>query len=161
MRTDFSDILPNSKVWIYQADRLLTEEEAKQAEDKLEVFLENWQSHGKGVKAAGKVLHNLFIVLAADEDYNTPGGCSIDSSVHFLKTLEQELGVNLFNRSILALFSNERISLIRLNDIKEAIAKGLITKETLFFNNLAPNVASFKNQWLASFGSAWTARYFA
>jgi len=161
MRTDFANILPNSKVWIYQADRLLTEEEVIKTEKKLDVFLNNWQSHGQEVKAAGKVVHNLFVVLAADEDYNAPGGCSIDSSVHFLKNLEQELDISLFNRSILALFSNERISLIRLNELKEAINKGLITKETLFFNNLSPNLTSFQNHWLSTLGSAWTSRYFA
>ena len=161
MKVDFSTISQESKVWIYQADRFFTTEEAALAEKKLNQFVENWQSHGQPVKAAGKLLHNLFIVLAADEDYNAPGGCSIDSSVHFTKTLEQEFGINLFNRSTLALFSNERISLIPLTDIKEAINKGLITKETLFFNNLTPNLASFQNHWLTSFGGAWTSRYFA
>ncbi len=161
MKTDFTDILPNSKIWIYQADRFFTKEEADYTQKKLDNFVENWQSHGQQVKAAGKLLHNLFIVLAADEDYNAPGGCSIDSSVHFLKTLEQELRINLFNRSLLALFANEQISLVSLPKVKEAINTGLITKETLFFDNLVQNLSSFQNNWLVPFGDAWTARYFA
>ena len=161
MKTDFTDILPNSKIWIYQADRFFTNEEADYTQKKLDNFIENWQSHGQPVKATGKLLHNLFIVLAADEDYNAPGGCSIDSSVHFLKTLEQELRINLFNRSLLALFANEQISLVSLQKVKEAINTGLITKETLFFDNLVQNLSSFQNNWLVPFGDAWTARYFA
>jgi|SRR6185437_397381 len=159
MKADFTTISQESKVWIYQADRFFTAEEAAYIETKLNWFVENWQSHGQPVKAAGKLLHNLFIVLAAD-DSESPSGCSIDSSVHFLKDLEQELNINLFNRSTIALFSDNQINFVNLNKIKEAISSGKITKETLFFDNLVKNLSSFQKGWLAPFGSTWTVRYF-
>lgn len=160
MKADFSELSSDSKIWIYQSDRFFTTEEAAFAEKKLADFVQNWKSHGQPVKAAGNILHNLFIVLAADES-ESPSGCSIDSSVHFLKELEQELNINLFNRSALALFTDGNISFVSLNKIKEAISQGTITKETLFFDNLVKNLSSFRNEWLVPFKSSWTARYFA
>src|SRR5690606_39643460 len=74
------DFHPNSRVWVYQASRLLSLQEAFDAEDKINAFVEEWQSHGAKVKAAGFLFFGQFVILMADESIATVSGCSTDSS---------------------------------------------------------------------------------
>jgi len=80
-----TDISKSSRVWIYQATRIFSIQEALEIEDRLEQFTQNWQSHGAPVKAVGLLLFGQFIVLIADETNIPVGGCSTDSSVREIK----------------------------------------------------------------------------
>ena len=84
-----TDISKSSRVWIYQATRIFSIQEALEIEDRLEQFTQNWQSHGAPVKAVGLLLFGQFIVLIADETTIPVGGCSTDSSVREIKKIEQ------------------------------------------------------------------------
>ena len=83
---------PQSKLWIYQANRTFTMGEIFQIEGLLENFTAIWKSHGQPVKGFGTALYGQFIILMADESYTTVGGCSTDSSVHVIKEIEKNAG---------------------------------------------------------------------
>lgn len=51
MKLDYQTLLPqnysaSSRVWIYQASRIFSIQEALELESQLEQFTQNWQSHG-------------------------------------------------------------------------------------------------------------------
>lgn len=98
----YQDLPANARVWIYQSNRLLTVTESEQARQALRQFVEQWQSHGKPVRAWSEVLHQLFLVLVVDEDYEAPSGCSIDASVALIRELGQALDVDWFDRMVFA-----------------------------------------------------------
>jgi len=55
MNTDYKEHIPeefnnDSKVWIYQSNRLFTLHEAIEIEDLLKNFVNSWNSHGTPVK---------------------------------------------------------------------------------------------------------------
>ncbi len=112
------DFAPDSRVWIYQSNRLFSLGEALQIEDLLKNFTENWQSHGTPVKGFGNLFFGQFILLMADENATGVSGCSTDSSVRLIKEMEKLFNVNLFDRQLLAFMVKEKVQLLPLAQLQ-------------------------------------------
>src|SRR6478752_3721874 len=127
---------PDSRVWIYQSNRLFTLSEALAVEDILNDFTDKWLSHGTPVKGAGHLFFGQFIILMADEKATGVSGCSTDSSVRLIKDIEQHFGVNMFDRQLLAFLHKDKVQLLPLSQFKFAIEHNHIQPDTIYFNNL-------------------------
>ncbi len=146
---------PASRVWIYQASRLLTMSEALDAEERLNSFAEQWQSHGADVKAAGFLFFGQFVILMADETQAGVSGCSTDSSVRFIKSLEAAYGINLFDRTSLAFVIKDKVQLLPYAQLQYALDNGFITPDTLYFNNLVANKEELEDKWIVPLKESW------
>ncbi len=105
-----SNSLPaNARVWVYQSNRAFTAQEMAEIELRLKDFVNQWTSHKVGVEGDGAIIYNRFIVLMADEEKVKLGGCSIDSSVHFIKALERDYGLNFFDRWNIAYLQGDKV----------------------------------------------------
>jgi len=149
------DFHPNSRVWVYQASRLLSLQEAFDAEDKINAFVEEWQSHGAKVKAAGFLFFGQFVILMADESIATVSGCSTDSSVRFIKSLEATYGVSFFDRTTLAFIIKDKVQLLPLAQLQYAFDNGFVNGDTLYFNNLVATKAELENNWIIPVKESW------
>jgi hypothetical protein len=150
-----TDISKSSRVWIYQATRIFSIQEALEIEDRLEQFTQNWQSHGAPVKAVGLLLFGQFIVMIADETNIPVGGCSTDSSVREIKKIEQVYGVGLFDRTQLAFIIKDKVELLPIAQFEYAFEKNFLTKDTLYFNNTVGHLAEFENNWIIPIEKSW------
>jgi hypothetical protein len=148
---------PDSRVWVYQSARLFTMSEAIEIEDMLNHFVANWNSHGTPVKGFGTLFFGRFIILVADESSTGVSGCSTDSSVRLVKSIEQKFSVNLFDRQNLAFVRNDKIELIPLGQFKYAAENGFIGHETLYFNNLVQTLSELEHTWLIPVKESWLA----
>jgi hypothetical protein len=148
-----------SRIWIYQADRNLTEQENIDIHQKLQDFITRWNTHGKPVKGFATVLFNRFILIMADESNFSVSGCSIDSSVAVIREIEQKHQIDLFNRSNLAFLLNDSIVTIPLNEMANAIKTGMISADTLYFNNTIQNKQEWQASWLVPVQQTWLARF--
>ena len=92
------DLNPNSKLWLYQSNRPLNNTEIVWLNEQLNIFTQQWAAHGNQLTAAGEVLNPYFVALAVDLTHENASGCSIDSSVRFIKSVGAELKVDFFNR---------------------------------------------------------------
>lgn len=160
MNTAFKHLIPedfeeHSRVWIYQADRRFTMQEALHIETMLEDFVAQWNTHGTPVKGFATMFFGQFIILMADESSATVSGCSTDSSVRLIKSIEQTFKVSLFNRQLLAFVNKENIQLLPLAQLPYAIEHGFVTRETLYFNNTVQTKAELLEHWLIPAGSSW------
>jgi hypothetical protein len=160
MIAKFEELPESARVWIYQADKLFTDEQERFIESRATEFCNQWAAHGTPLASSFKVLHGKFLVLAVDEGVNMASGCSIDSSVHFIKSLEQNLQVNFFDRTQVAFLINDQIFTTALQEIKSEIDNGKIGEETLTFNLQAQNLGEFNENWLVPAGASWMKRYF-
>src|ERR1041384_337673 len=125
MNLEYRHLLPedfssDSRVWIYQSNRLFSISEALEIEATLENFAENWTSHGAKVKGAAYLFFGQFIILMADEKATGVSGCSTDSSVRMIKDIEQKFGVNMFDRTTLAFFVKDKIELLPMTQLQYA-----------------------------------------
>ena len=160
MLVPFEELPATSRVWIYQANRALTQEELSHAEAFVRTFIEQWQAHGAPVKGNAKVYHQRFLVITADEGFTAPTGCSIDASVHCVNELERKLGVNFTDRSQVAFLREGEIFMMPMQQIKEKVATGEITPETVTFNPMVANKHELESNWTIPAKDSWLARYF-
>lgn len=107
----------SSRVWIYGADRFLNGTEEAFAKEQLDLFLRQWAAHGTELFADGMVLHHTFIVIVADEAKVKASGCSIDSSVRFIKDLGKELNIDFFNRLSVLVEKEGEMKRIHFSDL--------------------------------------------
>jgi hypothetical protein len=161
MKIAFEILSPNARIWIYQADRDLSEVECETIKAKLDLFLPQWTAHKQELACSGDLFHKRFLVLGVDESLNAVSGCSIDSSVHFVKQLENQLNINFFNRSLVPFLVGEKVETYPINRLKDLIGEGIINKETPTFNNLLDRKEVFEEKWLVPAGETWLNRYFA
>jgi hypothetical protein len=143
---------PKSRVWVYQSNRTFTMGEIFEIEPLLENFVENWKSHGL------RVLYGQFIVIMADETATTVGGCSTDSSVHVIKAIEQLTGVQMFNRTLLAFYVKDKVQTVPQAQLNYALENGLLSMDTLYFNNLVNTKATLETEWLQPISKSWLAQ---
>ncbi len=157
-KTNISPSFPDhSKVWIYQAADVFTDEIAAAIQTKITEFTKQWSAHKLQVNATGAVLHNLFVVLVADESEVNVSGCSIDSSVHFIKALGQEFNIDFFDRMKIAFRSSleGEIEVQNFNLLIEKINSGAINSDINVFNNTIQTLADFKTKWLVPVSNSW------
>lgn len=160
MKIVHSEIAPsnfndNSKVWIYQASRLFSFDEALQLQPILDAFVQNWTSHGAKVKGYANLFYGQFIVLMADESATGVSGCSTDSSVAMIKSIESTFNVNLFDRQMLAFYIKDKIQLLPFTQLQYAINNGFIHPDTLYFNNLVHTKKDWMNDWVIPVKESW------
>jgi len=160
MYTSFEEISSKSRIWIYQSDRPLTLEEVEKIEKSGKKFTDGWEAHGKSLQASVKVFHNQFIVIAADENHNMTTGCSIDSSVGFVRSIAADLKIDLFDKTQVAFLKDNEVYLSPLKNLKAQVAEGIITEDTLAFNNLVSDKSAMEEQWLTPAKNTWMSRYF-
>src|SRR5690242_11524154 len=103
---------PDSRIWIYQSDRELTTEEVEQIKDETRKFLESWTAHNQTLKAGCEIRYNRFLILMVDEKSAGASGCSIDKSVHFIKSIEKNFKVSFFDRMMFAFKRNDRVEAV-------------------------------------------------
>ncbi|WP_254244889.1 hypothetical protein [Hymenobacter sp. BRD67] len=139
----------------------LTEEELVRLLPRLAAFAEEWTSHGRELAASAQFLHRQFLVIGLDEAVAGASGCSIDASVRFVQALEQELGLSLLEKSRMAFLDEAGLRLLTRSELREAIAAGQLTPETLYFNNTLSTKQELDDHWPAPAGQTWLASYFA
>ena len=149
------DFSPDSRVWIYQSNRIFSLSEALAIEDMLNDFTVKWLSHGSPVKGAGHLFFGQFIILMADEKATGVSGCSTDSSVRLIKDIEQRFGVNMFDRTTLAFVVKDRVQLLPLSQLQYAFDNRFIDSHTLYFNNLVQTKEELENNWLVPIKDSW------
>jgi hypothetical protein len=150
-----ADFHPQSRVWIYQSNRLFTLSEAFQIEDLLKEFVANWKSHGTPVKGWANLFFGQFIILMADESATGVSGCSTDSSVRLIKDIEQHFKVNLFDRQLLAFLHKDKVQLLPLSQFRFAMENNHIQPDTLYFNNIVQTKQEFEGKWMIPVSESW------
>lgn len=154
----FSD---DSRVWIYQCNRLFSLSEALQLEPMLQDFVAGWNSHGDPVKGYANLFFGQFIILMADETATGVSGCSTDTSVRLIKSIEQQFNVQLFDRQSLAFIIKDKIQLLPLSQLAYAVENNFINGDTLYFNNTVLTKKEWVDHWLIPVKESWLAKRLA
>lgn len=155
----FDSLPDHARLWIYQANRPVTNSEKNIISDALLAFTQQWLVHGEPMMASYAIYHDQFLILAADEGYNAASGCSIDGSVRALKTLGEQLHIDFFDRGTVAFKKENQLVLIPVASLKNAGKEGIWSEDTLTFNNLVATKGDFETGWIVRAGDTWLKRY--
>lgn len=156
MLVPFNTLPESSKIWIYQSSRLMNDEEVQFIQNSTENFIESWTAHQADLKSGVQILFNTFILIAVDESHNDASGCSIDKKVHFLKEMEKQTGLELFNRMNFAYRTTDtEVCISPLSELNSAIQSGKLNYDTVVFNNLVTTIREMKQQWQIPLQNSW------
>ena len=159
MFTEYKNLPNNSRVWIYQSNREFTENEINFISEKAEDFINQWTRHGDDLKGSFTIKYNQFLVLAVDESFNNVSGCYIDSSVRFIKELENELQLDLMDKLNVTFKDNDNINLVKLFDFQKFAEENKVTADTIVFNNMVATKEDFENNWEIPAKDSWHKRF--
>ncbi len=159
MYVPFEDLSAESRVWIYQGNRPFTANEVELVNKALTDFCTIWQAHGQSLKTSFKIEKNQFVIMAVDEDHQNPSGCSIDSSVGILRQIQSVTGVDLLDRTKVAFYVDDKVTLIPLSELKPGFAAGRLKASTITFNTLASTKAEYEAKWTLSIENSWMVKY--
>lgn len=136
----FEHLPDSSRVWIYTADRSLSEYKTE-IDQKLKSFVSQWAAHGSQLFGDAELLNDYFVVLAVDESRVGASGCSIDSSVGFIRLLAKEYETDLFNRMNVVIRIAGENKLVRFHDLANFA-------DASVFDPMITNLADLRKNWL-------------
>lgn len=146
----------NSRLWIYQSNRLLSDTEVEEIQSEIDQFVNSWEAHGTRLNAAGSVINSCFIVLAVDESGQVATGCSIDKSVALVKSLQEKFNIDLMDRLNIS-YVNEagEIVFAKMAEFQQLVKAGQVNGETIVFNNMVQNLGEFATSWKVPAAQSW------
>lgn len=150
-----------ARIWIYQANRFLSNDEALSIKVDLDNFVANWTAHGSQLAGKAEIVNNLFLVLEVDEEVAGVTGCSIDKSVHFIKSLGDKYTIDFFDRMRVAYIDDKGTLQIASRDQFSALVKdNVVNSSTIVFNNLIQTSEEFDKNWKIPFAESWHSKIF-
>jgi len=150
----------NSRVWVYQVNRKLSDNEVEELKVLLNSFTTGWTAHNNQLKAKAEIRYNRFLILIVDESQAGASGCSIDKSVHFMQQVETKFNINLFDRFNLAYREGNEILSAPRREFEELLKQGSINTNTIVFNNMIQNLAELNSKWEVPFKDSWHIQLF-
>lgn len=159
MFTEYKNLPNTARVWIYQSDREFTSDEVELISEKATEFINQWTRHGDNLKGSFTIKYNQFLILAVDESFNSVSGCSIDSSVRFIKQLENELQLDLMDKLNVSFKDGNAINIVKLADFQNFAKAKKITAATIVFNNMLQTKEDIDTKWEVPANESWHKRF--
>lgn len=155
----FDFLAPDARVWIYQSSRELEDASAALLRQMADSFTSQWASHGVALCAASDFLYNRFLVFMVDQQIAGASGCSIDSSVAFVRQLEQHFHTGFFDRWLFSWLDDDRVIAADKSVFIEKYRRGDITQDTLVFDHLVQTKLQLTAEWIKPLHSSWHKRF--
>lgn len=154
----FPTLTGNGRIWIYVANRPLSEIEQMAIKVELSEFCASWAAHGNQLTADFDIFHNQVFVLGVDEQVEAASGCSIDKATAIFQQIDGQLQLDLFNRMNLAFVQDDAIRIVKMQDINQAHITGLINDESVFLDNTISILSDLRTKWQVPFKNSWAYR---
>ena len=159
MIVNFNKLPNNSRLWIYQSNRDFYDQELDEIRNLTESFLNNWQTHNQELEVSYEIKYNRFLILAVNESFNSPGGCSIDLSLRFINDLSKKINIDLLDRMSVNYRDKEDIKSLKLNELKELLNNKSINGEAIIFNNLVKTKIDYIDNWESNLKNSWLSQF--
>ena len=159
MLVSFSDLPEQARVWIYQASRPFSKQEKDSISIELKAFLNQWAAHGSDLVTAFEIPYDRFIVIGLNEQIQGATGCSIDSSVRFIQSLETKYDIELLDKMNVTHKKGDQLLYTPLKEFRALAKKRKVNASTIVFNNLVVDKAEYINYWEVPAGQSWHSRF--
>jgi hypothetical protein len=160
MRIPFSSLPADARLWIFAAERPLTDDEQTRLLGVVDEFLEGWRAHGHPLSAARELRYGQFLLVAVDESQEGASGCSIDAMTRSLTELERQLGVELLNHAPVLYRTPQGVRRATRPAFGERARAGEITPDTIVFNNTVTRVGDLADRWEVPARASWHGKAF-
>ena len=160
MIIDFKNIPDDSRIWIYQSSKDLSDSDIKIIDNKTTLFLENWKAHGNDLQASYLIKERRFLIIAVNERFNPIGGCSIDYSLQLVNDISTTINLDLLDRLSVNYRLENNIKSISLRDLKNKIKNKSFSPETIIFNTTVKTKKELSSDFELKISSSWLSKFF-
>ncbi len=158
----FNDFPDDAKLWVYALAKPLSADDRARVTERLDAFMNAWQSHGTPVVGGYEIVDDRFVLMAG---YTGDGvsGCSTDSSVHVMKALREDYGIDGFDRTLVFFRDADRaVRAVTREEFKALVAANQVSDETTVFDATVSSIADLRaGRFETTFGKSWHARAFS
>lgn len=164
LKTDIAlaDMPDHARLWVLGSAQELDESTRTHLLDRMDEFIATWNAHGHPVTGGRDLLHNRFLLIAADEEATGVSGCSIDSLYRVLKGVEREFGLTLLDSSLVYYRDVDgEIRSASRAEFRRLVEEGAVTPETQVFDNTVTTVGALRRgEWARPMKDSWHAAAF-
>jgi hypothetical protein len=137
----FSDFPDESRIWLYQTNRALNEDEMITVRKRLNSFVQEWAAHGDKLWGSAEVVNPYFVAVIVNDALTPPSGCSIDASVKEIKALGELLSVDFFTRLKVTIVKDDELKQIEFSELN------LLDPNTPIFDPLLANLGELRQRF--------------
>jgi hypothetical protein len=161
MQVPFNRMPSDARLWIFAAERALTDTEQHTLLAAVDSFLEGWAAHGAPLAAARDLRYGQFLFVAVDESSAGASGCSIDAMTRVLAALERDMGLELVNHTPVLYRAGTDVARVDRAAFADRARRGDVSPDTLVFNNTLSRVGELQaGKWEVPARDSWHARAF-
>lgn len=145
----------NTRIIIYPASRAFLPKEEKDIYTKISEFLEEWTAHGNPLTSSIKIEYNQFIIISVDENIEPASGCSLDNLNEFMRNLNQEYQLGLFDRMKACFIENCKVKTMPLQEFRKAVKSQQLSMDIQVFDFSKSNLREFSTGFLLPLPKSW------
>tara|TARA_B100001029_G_C14963315_1_gene395807 strand:- start:411 stop:881 length:471 start_codon:yes stop_codon:yes gene_type:complete len=133
----FSNLDPDSKVWIFQSIIELNSKEQDFIRKELNFFLHEWKSHGNDLKADYILFKSHFIIISVDKFFFEASGCSLDKLFKKIQDLGLYLDKDFFQRDYIFFeLLDKKMENLKIKEFKNKLNNNIINPTIIYDNSL-------------------------
>jgi hypothetical protein len=154
--------MPNSAtVRIFAASQSIESQKAAVVRSCLDAFCAQWRSHEQSVAGSWAILHDRFVVVAADESQTHLSGCSKDSVVKTMRAIESQIGLEFIGPAYVIWREGKDIRTAPRSDFADLAQKGAVGPETVVFDQTVATLGDLREgRWETAAKNSWHAQAF-
>lgn len=141
---------PKSKVWIFQPNRLLTENEIQLITNNAKIFNDKWNAHGANLSSVFNCTP-YEVTFVVDANANQASGCSIDSLTHFIKQIQQNIDVDFFNRMMVSYQENNTYKIAHYTKLTNNANQIVLDNTVSTLNEYLNRAKPLSQTWINNF----------
>lgn len=159
----FEHVPDDARLWIFGAGRALAPAEREALLAHADAFLAGWAAHGAPVAGARTLLHDRFLLVAADERATGVSGCSTDALFRSLAEVERGMGTPLRDAGLVFWRGEDGSVHAEPRAAFRARAQaGEVGGDTVVFDNTIGTVGELRaGRWELPMAESWHGRAFA
>ena len=156
----FEKLPDHSRLWIFAADKPISEQEAAALTNELQGFVQTWLAHGMPVTGSCQMQYGQFLLIAADES-TLPTGCSTDEMTRRVRMLGESFGVEFLGMPKVYYRAGEDIKTIGRFEFGDLTKNGTVTTNTIVFDNTLTKLGDLRSgKWEVPAAGSWHSKAF-
>ena len=162
MQQTLANMPETARLWVYGFDQVLSSDHTREIEETLSAFVASWHSHEFPVVGTYAIRDDRFVLISGFCEDGI-SGCSADSSFHVIKNLNEKLGVDGLNTSLVYFRDTSgAITSVSREAFQEIVNRGEVTDETTVFDLTVNTVKDLRDRKIEkSYASSWHSRAFS
>lgn len=150
MITQYTNLSPQAKVYLYPSSRKFYPNELEELNAKMKAFCSTWSKFSTSFK----IEYNRFLIFFISEDAVVSTKL-LDDLALFIMELEKEYDIMLLDKVNVCFKQGQFVQYQEMKRFRELIKKKSISKKTIVFNNFIQTKYDFENEWEIPITDSW------